>query len=116
MWKVKTNKRMIITTLNINDYKFENNHYAAKIADHDKILGLATDIVRDFRSYKLADTIIDNTPLKEWLSKNYPNGICQEELEAILQKQPEYDEFFSIFYDDWKEIVDSTIEKVQNKS
>ena len=39
---------MIITTLNINDYKFENNHYAAKIADHDKILGLAPDIVRDF--------------------------------------------------------------------
>ena len=101
---------MIITTLNINEYKFENNHYAAKEADHDKILELHPDIVRGFRSYELADTNIDNIPLKEWLSANYPNGICQEELEAILQKQPEYDEFFSIYYEDWKELVDSTIE------
>lgn len=103
---------MIITTLNINDYKFENNHYAAKEADHGKILGLAPEIVRGFRSYKLEDTTIDKMPLKEWLSMNYPNGICHEELESILQKQPEYDEFFSIYYDDWKEIVESTIEKV----
>lgn len=101
---------MIITTLNINDYKFENNHYAAPIADHDKILELSSETLSSFKSYKLANTNIDNIPLKEWLSMNHPNGIKKEELEAILQNQPEYGDFFSIYYDDWNEIVNSTIE------